>query len=204
MVSRLLDVSTIIAVTFYQFLGEFCHFHPEVMRPLSLALAVIIAPFLTYRRSRGQASGVELTMGLYLLMATLGFWVLPDSLGRLMAAGGLAMLYTLLSLMAGLGPVLGAEPFTTFYARRTAPREVWETPIFRLINRRLTWFWAALFVLCAVSTLIPEFWPSLHSSFMRLIFTLGIPLALMGGIGVRLNHWYPGFIGKRLAAQPQA
>jgi hypothetical protein len=37
------------------------------------------------------------------------------------------------------------RPFTLQYARERAPREVWNTPLFLSINRRITWVWAAAF-----------------------------------------------------------
>lgn len=37
------------------------------------------------------------------------------------------------------------RPFTLQYARERAPKEVWSTPLFISINRRITWVWAAAF-----------------------------------------------------------
>jgi hypothetical protein len=199
--ARLLQVTPVLAVILYQFVGEFCRFDGGVMRPLVLVLTLMVVPVLGYRRWQHQASGVDMTMGVYLVLAALGFWVLPASLGLLMTHKALTILYILLFCMAGLGLVPPAEPFTSFYARRSAPPEVWETPLFKLINRRLTAFWAGLFALSAASTLVPEFWGGLNSSRLRLIFTLGIPLIFMVGIGVRMNKWYPNHMVRRHLAQ---
>jgi hypothetical protein len=37
------------------------------------------------------------------------------------------------------------RPFTLQYARERAPAEVWGTPLFLSVNRRITWVWAAAF-----------------------------------------------------------
>jgi intracellular septation protein A len=37
------------------------------------------------------------------------------------------------------------RPFTLQYARERAPPEVWNTPLFMSVNRRITWVWAAAF-----------------------------------------------------------
>jgi hypothetical protein len=36
-------------------------------------------------------------------------------------------------------------PFTEQYARESAPRDVWDSPRFRAVNRRLTTMWASVF-----------------------------------------------------------
>jgi hypothetical protein len=200
-VSRLLKVSPILAVTLYQFVGGFCRFNAGVMRPLSLVLALIIVSLLGYQGFRHQTSGVDMTMGVYLLLAAIGVWIMPESLGHLMALQPVTVLYALLFFMAVLGLGPRAEPFTTFYARRIAPPEVWETPLFKLINWRLTAFWATLFALSAISAFIPQFWPVLHTPLLSIIFAWGIPLILMIGIGVRLTKWYPAFMTRRHLAQ---
>lgn len=143
-----------------------------------------------------------MTMGVYLLLAAIGFWIIPASLGHLMALQAVTMLYALLFFMAVLGLGPRAEPFTSCFARRIAPPEVWETPFFKLINRHLTAFWAALFALSAVSAFVPQIWPVLNTTLLSKIFTWGIPLILMIGIGVRLNKWYPAFMARRYLAQP--
>jgi hypothetical protein len=191
--SRRLDALPVLAVSLYQLLGGFFHFQPVIMRPLSLGLAVLLLPFIGYRHYHGQASGVEDTMGFYLFMAAIGFWIMPTPLGRLMAVYPLTILYGLLFLMAALPPWLGAEPFTTFFARRRAPKEVWHTDLFQLINRRLTGMWALLFILSAASTLVPEVWPVLKTPLLWIIFTVALPLALMIGVGAPMNKWYPAY-----------
>lgn len=44
--SRLLEMSPVLAVGLYQFVGGFCRFNTGVMRPLILGLTLIIMPLL--------------------------------------------------------------------------------------------------------------------------------------------------------------
>lgn len=43
------------------------------------------------------------------------------------------------------------RPFTLQYARERTPPEVWHTPLFLSVNRRITWVWAAAFAALVAS-----------------------------------------------------
>jgi hypothetical protein len=58
-----------------------------------------------------------------------------------------------LAVIAWAGLAVG-RPFTLGIARRQAPREVWESPVFLHINRVITAVWAAAFTVTAI-VLIP-------------------------------------------------
>ncbi|WP_046728503.1 hypothetical protein [Streptomyces humi] len=47
---------------------------------------------------------------------------------------------------------LAVDPFTAQYARRSVPREHWDSPVFVHVNRVLTTAWGAVFLLMTLST----------------------------------------------------
>ncbi|MEW6657512.1 MAG: NAD(P)H-dependent oxidoreductase [Thermodesulfobacteriota bacterium] len=203
--NRFLEYAGWVGFSLYSAWGASCHFRGEIMRPVVLVMLLVLAPFLGYRRVRGQASDLDLALIGYFFLAALGFWLFPQGLGRIMAGYPLTVLYAGLFLTAAAQPLVGAAPFTTYFARKTTPAAVWETPLFQEINRRLTYFWASLFALNALVTLVPHLWPGMGRPWL---FTSVLPLALILGVGFPVTKWYPGYRRRQLglpageAAQP--
>jgi hypothetical protein len=84
------------------------------------------------------------TVGYFAALAAVAF-ALPDS-GLRHYSGGLSLAWLAVTAWATLA---FGRPFTTGIARRQAPREVWDSPVFLRINRVLTAFWAASFTVTA-------------------------------------------------------
>jgi hypothetical protein len=85
------------------------------------------------------------------------------------------------------------RPFTLQYARERAPKEVWNTPLFLSINRRITWAWAAAFA-------------ALVAAHTAVVFVAGTPqwvdtavtiAALLGAF--RFTAQYPDIARRRAA-----
>jgi multimeric flavodoxin WrbA/putative sterol carrier protein len=197
--NRFLEYAGWVAFSLYSTLGGVCHFRREIMGPLVLGLFLVLTPFIGYRRCRGRASDLELALIAYFFLGTLGFWLFPWGLGRIMAEYPLTVLYILLFLAAAVPPLGGAAPFTTYFARKTTPGAVWDTPLFKEINRRLTGFWASLFALNALVTLISHLWPGWDRPWL---FNLVLPLALLLGVGLTVTKWYPGYRRRQLGLVP--
>ncbi|RJR41230.1 MAG: hypothetical protein C4567_09855, partial [Deltaproteobacteria bacterium] len=185
--------------TIFNVVGGFCGFRPQIMKPLSLALLLVLACFIGARRRRGQASDLDLGLVGYFALAALGFWLFPGFLGRIMSGYPVTTLYVVLVLVAAIPPLLGAAPFTTYYARKTAPEAVWETAPFKEINRHLTWFWVALFALNALVSLVPDLLPHLGWPWF---FNYVLPTALFMGVGFPVNRWYPQYRQRRMGLRP--
>ncbi len=192
---RLSEFAVWLALIFYKILGVIYHFRLEVMRPLVLVLFLGLTPVILYRRSRGRASDLDLALIGYFFLATLGFWLFPDGLGRVMVVYPIPVLYAVLCLTAATPLLWGGTPFTTYFARKTAPPEVWGTDLFKEINRHLSAFWAGLFALCALVSLVPYFQPGLTRPW---IFYIALPMALLLGVGSRVSRWYPGYRRRQL------
>lgn len=56
-------------------------------------------------------------------------------------------------VVIAVGSILIRQPFTLAYAKESAPRELWDNPVFLRTNYVLTWVWAVAFVVEAASGL---------------------------------------------------
>jgi len=174
----------------------------QVTRPLSLTLALAAAVIVWRRLRRGQASDLELAIVAYLFLAALGFWLFPETWGRVMAGHPSTVLYAVLFVTAAVPPWLGREPFTCHFARRETPPGVWQTDLFKEINRHLTLLWAALFAVSALVSLAPALWPALATPGWQQVCRWLAPLGLFWGLGMPLNKWYPVYRQRRLGLAP--
>jgi hypothetical protein len=76
-------------------------------------------------------------------------------------------------------------PFTEQYARDSVPREHWDSPLFKQVNRLLTLVWGLVFALSAVLGVIAQEMDS-GSDWLNWI----IPIALIVG-AFKFTAWYP-------------
>jgi hypothetical protein len=54
-------------------------------------------------------------------------------------------------VVIAVGSILLRQPFTLAYAKESAPRELWDNPLFLRTNYVITWVWAAAFIIEAAS-----------------------------------------------------
>ncbi|WP_251093349.1 hypothetical protein [Streptomyces sp. Caat 7-52] len=80
---------------------------------------------------------------------------------------------------------LFTDPFTAQYAREQTPPEVWDSPVFRHINRVLTAVWGAAFALMTVST-----WLAVRHPAQDDWFNWVVPIALLV-VAVKFTARYP-------------
>jgi uncharacterized membrane protein len=80
---------------------------------------------------------------------------------------------------------LAFVPFTEQYAREQAPREVWESPLFKRVNRVLTLVWGLVFAVSAALGAIAEQLDG-GSDWLNWI----LPIALIVG-AFKFTAWYP-------------
>ncbi|MET8766822.1 hypothetical protein [Streptomyces sp. NPDC004658] len=86
--------------------------------------------------------------------------------------------------VVALGSLL-TDPFTAQYAREQTPREFWDSPVFRHINRVLTALWGAAFALMTVSTWLAVRYPAQDDWFNWVV-----PIALLV-LAVKFTQRYP-------------
>jgi hypothetical protein len=71
------------------------------------------------------------------------------------------------------GSILIGQPFTESYARETVPRELWHTPQFKAINRRISAVWGLAFLFGTVS-LIAAGSVGSRQVLLRLVIPFGL------------------------------
>jgi hypothetical protein len=96
-------------------------------------------------------------------------------------------IYVCLFGAAFLPPLLGMDPFTYHYAKKSAPPESWSHPIFIKINLIMTFVWAGIFAVGIALSLYP-------SIIMKTI----IPNGLILFFGFPFNSRFPNYYLKRL------
>lgn len=91
-----------------------------------------------------------------------------DRYARALAAGGLAVI--------AFGSLALGTPFTEQYAREQVPRDRWDSPLFKSLNRRFTALWGAVFVAMACSHVAAG---AIDTHRAETIFNWVIPIALV-------------------------
>jgi hypothetical protein len=90
--------------------------------------------------------------------------------------------------------IVVARPFTVVFAKRVAPREFWDTPLFTHINVVLTAVWATSFAVTAVIIAI---------TLTRAPHAVGVLLGAQVAafvVPMRISRWYPARARARDAA----
>lgn len=192
--TRILALTPWIGILVYQLLGLASGFRPEIMQPLTLGLSLGLAPIIWYRRLVRQASDLELAIAVYLVLAFLVFWLFPENPGQAMSA---AALYGVFFLMAAVPPLWGQEPFTCHFARWQTPPTGWGTALYKEINQHLTIFWAGLFALSFLVSLVGALWTAPTSFRLQFVWAYLVPLALQAGLGVPVTRWYLAYRRRR-------
>jgi multimeric flavodoxin WrbA/putative sterol carrier protein len=189
---RLLGLLPVLAITTLFSVGSPTNFDPRWMRPLCLGLAALLLLDLLWLRRQGPLSPVAWVLSAYVGLWALGLGLMPP-LASLLKTYASPLLYLMLLAMASLPQLLGREPFTTFFAKKTTPQVVWETDIFRAINRHMSWAWAGLFLVCLVINLLPGINPTAaRLGTLAMVLLLGLPF----------NKYYPPYYQRRMGLTP--
>ena len=190
-----------VAVSAFFILGKIFEFGTPPMKAISLILCVSGLGALIYSRHFSLASPIHKGMVAFLVLAALAFWISPDGGGRLIATYPAATLYAVLFFVAVGPPILGRDVFTMYFARKTIPRAVWETDVFKTINYHLTALWAVLFFCSFVSGLLTGI-EDFSSPVYGIIFEVLVPTTLMLGIGLPGTRFYPDYYQRKLGLTP--
>ena len=102
------------------------------------------------------------------------------------------LLSSIVIAVVALGSLAVGRPFTEYYAKRETPREYWDTPTFRKINRVLTGLWGGVFVVNALCDAAVGFWGASPDVFNWVVPIVAIVVA------VKITGWYPEHVKARL------
>ncbi len=127
----------------------------------------------------------------FVLAICLALW--PKAVGSIATEYAVTGIYICLFAAAFVPPILGFEPFTYHYAKKSTPPELWANPVFITINRIMTFAWAGIFAICTLLSLYPSFTTQAL-----------IPIALNLVIGVPFNIRFPDYYLKRLGLPSRA
>ncbi|MBI4965130.1 MAG: NAD(P)H-dependent oxidoreductase [Desulfomonile tiedjei] len=136
----------------------------------------------------------------YFLVITASLALWPGTAGAILTEYAVTGIYLCMFSVAFFPLILGFEPFTYHYAKKTAPQMVWGTPIFANINRIMTLVWAGIFAVCVVLSLYP-------SVVTRALIPITVILAVGMPFNIRFPDYYlkrmglPGLAGMRKLAQ---
>ncbi len=199
---RFLRVLPVIVLTVYITVGNMCAFRAPVMRSVSLVGIIITGLVLMVRRRAGDLPVTDWGFLVFMVVNGIAFWAFPRTLGQVMADFPTGTLYVVLFLMVAVPAALTNRYFTEHFAKQTTPEAVWETDIFKNVNRHMTWFWAVLFAVCAFLSAIPYIFDLAGSLFTGLLFQVILPGILLIGVGIPLNKKYPQYYQRKSGIEP--
>ena len=127
----------------------------------------------------------------FALFVSLALW--PETSGTILSEYAVTGIYICLFSAAFFPTILGFAPFTSHYAKKRAPKQVWGSSIFVAINRIMTFVWAGIFATCIALSLYPS-----------VITRALIPIGLILGVGLPFNRRFPDYYLKRLGLPPLA
>ena len=105
------------------------------------------------------------------------------------------MLSSIVIAVVALGSLAVGRPFTEYYARQQTPREYWNSPTFKQINRVITAVWGLVFVLNALCDAAVA-----YLGVNADIFNWVVPIVAIVA-AVKFTGWYPDHVTGR--NQPQ-
>jgi uncharacterized membrane protein len=106
------------------------------------------------------------------------------------------MLSSIVIALVALGSLAVGRPFTEYYARQQTPREYWNSPTFKQINRVITAVWGMVFVLNALCDAAVA-----YLGVNADIFNWVVPIVAIVA-AVKFTGWYPDHVTGR--NQPQS
>jgi multimeric flavodoxin WrbA/putative sterol carrier protein len=199
--SRIVDVLPTIISMAYITISTICGLRLPVMRYLSLAAMLLTGLAIYFLRRKDRLSPIHKGFLLFMIFSVVTFWTFPVNFALLLSAYPVTFLYGSLFAVAFLPALFLKRYFTEYFARKSTPSAVWETSIFRKINRDMTWMWACIFLACLVITLIPVI-VSLHKNILTgLAFQMVLPGLVMLAIGVPFNKRYPPYCQRKMGIE---
>jgi multimeric flavodoxin WrbA/putative sterol carrier protein len=166
---------------------------PGSLLAAAFAMLIYCACVLVLARRWDKPTYFDWTICAYFLVLSVSLALWPKGAGAIFTEYAVTGIYVCLFSAAFFPPVLGLEPFTYHYAKKSAPKAVWETSIFITINRIMTFFWAGIFAICLVLSLFPS-----------VVTRALVPISLILGVGLPFNLRFPDYYLKRVGLPDMA
>jgi putative sterol carrier protein len=161
---------------------------PQARWAVLLGFFLALVQFGLSRRFLKHTSYLERTFLIFLALGIGWIFLAPPDRALWFVHYSTFLLYALMFLMTFLPQLFGYEPFTYNIAKQWYPEAVWKTPLFLVINRRVTYFWSGIFMAAAVSCLYGHGrWP----------FTIVVPFGFILGLGLPFSRLYPKYCIKK-------
>jgi hypothetical protein len=138
------------------------------------AVVIAVGVCLYSSRDGGRPKMIELAAVATFIVFTVVAFIADPSVTHWLTRYARAIAAGVLSLLV-FGSLLFV-PFTEQYAREVVPREHWNSPRFKAVNRRLTALWGAVFAVMTVSHVIAGV---IDHKGTNIIFNWVIPIALV-------------------------
>ncbi len=200
--TRLLKIAPAIILSAYITTGNLWAFRPALMRPLSLAGLLLMGAALWGKGRREGSSAIDKGFLIYMGCSAFIFWALSDQWIGIAMHFTAGLLYAILFIVVALPAAATGTYFTEFFAKKRTPEIFWDTPLFKAINRNMTWVWAAIFALSAGLTLVPVLVIGKPGQIMGILFQVVIPMVLVAGVGAPFNKRYPAYYKRKAGIAP--
>jgi hypothetical protein len=191
-----------IILSSYFTLGSMTGFRLPVMQVASVAGLVLMAVALYLRKNASGLSTIDKGFLIFMALSTGAFLFFPQAPAEVIAEFNMGLFYLVLFAVVALPALISKQYFTVYFAKKTTPEAVWETDIFKTINRHLTWVWAAIFVLSVFATIVPALFFPEGGPLTGLLFQVVLPTLLMVGIGIPMNRMYPRYYQRKIGLDP--
>ncbi len=191
-----------IIITLYLTALNVIHFGSFGLRAFSLTGILLMMLALYLSRERGGVSPVGQGYVLYLALNVAVYWMIPAWIARPVTVYPTAFLYGSLCAVTVVPALCAGRYFTEYFARKTTDPAVWQTDIFKKINRNMTWVWAGLFAISTVIALVPGLFSFQRNLLTALFIPMGLPAFLMLFVGVPFNKRYPAYFQQKVGITP--
>lgn len=199
---RLSGIVPVVILSSYFTLVNVTGFRLPAMRVLAVSGFILIAVALYLRKRVSGLSAIDTGLLIFMAFNAAAFVFFPQGPAEVIAEFNITLLYIVLFAVTVLPALISKRYFTDYFAKKMTPEAVWETDVFRTINRHMTWGWAAIFAVSAFVTIIPELFSPGGSLAGGFLFQVILPTLIMVGIGIPLNRIYPRYYQRKMGLEP--
>lgn len=174
-----MHVGSLIAVFVYFHLADQAGYSAEGVRHALVVSLVVMSAYLLLARWRGEVKHADFGLWIMFALGSAGAYAGLGAILDLYRGYSSAILFVIFGLVALVPLLVGFEPFTLYYSRRSAPLWQQKMPSFGLLNRVIAWFWVPVFFAGAVLAAYAPRDPLYTALYPNLlVFLIGIPAPL--------------------------